>query len=554
MPSQVRSLVRSVFPAPQAGPDDRADGALLSLFLAHRDAEAFAVLVRRHGPLVRAVCRGILRNPADADDAFQATFLVLVRKADTIRDKTAVGAWLCGVAGRVSRKLRDATRTTAALPEDIPEPPATGMDFDTRAVLEDEVARLPERYRLVVQACYVTGHTTTEAAARLGWAKGTVLTRLAWARKRLRARLGARGVSLAGGAFGTLLGRPAAVAVSRQVVESLTRTALAVVAGEAVAGAASERAYSVSEGVIRAMTMNKLKWVGGAVLAAAVLAGVGVGRWTAEAHGEPGGQAKGAKKAAPLQPPINETPPRTDPLAPPAAVPGNRDPLVGEPISPLPNPVPFRNEAPVPSSNMIPPPALPTVPASVGKTFTISRPVGTWTREVANESQGTVRITAKFDEDRLTLRVSGTVGKDTIETVIDADYSITRESVVFGVVTGYDMTASAATDAVSTDDPTDQPFAFRFRVDNGVLTIKDFRMPGMKDRDGYTDVFAGRFSTAKEEPGVTVPSPAKPKMLPTRRSAPQNIPPTHVPGPVGPNIGGPPSAFPTAPGGPSVSY
>ena len=137
MPTQVRSLVRSAFAPPSAGPDDRTDAELLALFLSQQDAAAFEVLLRRHGPMVRAVCRGVLRNPADADDAFQATFLVLVRRAEAIRDRAAVGAWLYGVAGRVSRKLRSQVRPHAALPDDLPAPPAPDASFDTRTILED---------------------------------------------------------------------------------------------------------------------------------------------------------------------------------------------------------------------------------------------------------------------------------------------------------------------------------------------------------------------------------------------------------------------------------
>jgi RNA polymerase sigma factor (sigma-70 family) len=113
---------------------------------------AFAALVRRHGPMVLAVCRAILRDPADAEDAFQATFLVLVRRAAVIRDRTAVGEWLYSVAGRAARRLRATTRRLPPLPEDILDPHADTPELisDIRAILDEEVARLPEVYRLWV--------------------------------------------------------------------------------------------------------------------------------------------------------------------------------------------------------------------------------------------------------------------------------------------------------------------------------------------------------------------------------------------------------------------
>ena len=119
--NRVRSLVRSALTPFALPPDDRPDGELLARFLAARDEAAFEALVRRHGPMVLAVCRAILRDPADADDAFQATFLVLVRRAAAIRDRAAVGGWLYAVAGRVARRLRAPPAATPPLPEDLPD-------------------------------------------------------------------------------------------------------------------------------------------------------------------------------------------------------------------------------------------------------------------------------------------------------------------------------------------------------------------------------------------------------------------------------------------------
>ncbi len=164
-----------------------SDGQLLELFLAgnKETAEAsFAALVDRHGPMVLRVCRQILGNPDDAQDAFQATFLVLVRRAGTVRKAQSVASWLYGIALRVARRARvDAARRQAherrcaatakeqdMSPEDEPDCCWTE--------LHDELTRLPERYRESVVLCYLQGLSTQAAAQRLGCPQGTVLSRL----------------------------------------------------------------------------------------------------------------------------------------------------------------------------------------------------------------------------------------------------------------------------------------------------------------------------------------------------------------------------------------
>jgi RNA polymerase sigma factor (sigma-70 family) len=142
-------------------PDRRSDAELLARFLNNQDETAFEALVVRHTPAVRAACRGWLRSEADIDDAAQATFLVLVRRAGSIRDRAAVGRWLYGVAANVARRLRHQQRALLPMPEDVPgrEPvPYDGL----RDLLAEEIARLPEKYRLPVQLCYSAGLTTAE--------------------------------------------------------------------------------------------------------------------------------------------------------------------------------------------------------------------------------------------------------------------------------------------------------------------------------------------------------------------------------------------------------
>src|SRR4051794_19599915 len=185
--------------------DDPPDAALLSRFSATGDEAAFAELVRRHGPMVLGVCRRLLADAHAADDAFQATFLVLARKAGRLRRPDLLGPWLYGVARRVAAKARAAAarrrvaakaRAAAArrrevAPVDVPAPPPadtlTGPDL--RPVLDAAIARLPARYQPAVVLCYLEGLTYTEAAERLRCPPGTVATRLARARERLRVLL-----------------------------------------------------------------------------------------------------------------------------------------------------------------------------------------------------------------------------------------------------------------------------------------------------------------------------------------------------------------------------
>src|SRR5579885_2860712 len=174
--------------------DPRPDAELLGRFLDEHDETAFEALLRRHGAGVRAVCRGWLGSAADIDDAAQATFLVLVQRGRSIRDRAAVGRWLYAVAANVARRLRRQRAAARPLPPELAGPEAAAPD-DLRDLLAEEVARLPEKYRLPVQLCYSGGLTTAEAAQRLGWPKGTVLTRLAGARQRLQKSLARRGVS-----------------------------------------------------------------------------------------------------------------------------------------------------------------------------------------------------------------------------------------------------------------------------------------------------------------------------------------------------------------------
>src|SRR5215831_714093 len=180
--------------------DGMTDGELLVRFLGSRDEDALAALVRRHAPMVWGVCRRLL-NHHDAEDAFQATFLVLVRKAADV-PRRAVANWLYGVARQTAVRLRATSakrgqRETQVV--NMPEPTVPEVrDADLQAVVDEELSRLPDHYRGVVVLCDLEGMTRKEAARQLGIPEGSVASRLARARAMLAKRLTKRGVVFSG--------------------------------------------------------------------------------------------------------------------------------------------------------------------------------------------------------------------------------------------------------------------------------------------------------------------------------------------------------------------
>ncbi len=265
-----------------------SDGQLLGSFLAgnKETAEAsFAALVDRHGPMVLRVCRQILGNPDDAQDAFQATFLVLVRRAGTVRKRESVASWLYGIALRVAHRARaDAARRRthehrraatareqAMTPEDEPE--CCWVD------LHDELGRLPEKYRESVVLCYLQGLSTQAAAQRLGCPLGTVLSRLSRARERLRKRLTRRGLTLpacllAAGLAAETARAAVPPALARVVIQAAVASALHQAAGSA---AISASAVQLTQGVLRTMFYTKLGMAAAVIVTVAALAtGAGV--------------------------------------------------------------------------------------------------------------------------------------------------------------------------------------------------------------------------------------------------------------------------------------
>jgi RNA polymerase sigma factor (sigma-70 family) len=223
-------LVRDVGRLLRDGVDPAGgDARLLHRFVIDRDAAAFEAIVDRHGPPVLAVCRRYLKDPADVEDAFQATFLVLVRKASGLRDGDALSSWLYGVAYRVAVRARsDALKRRAREggPEglqDAPAGPSRPAD-DAPEILDGELARLPDKYRTPLVLCYLEGRTHDQAAAELGWPVGTVRSRMAKGRSLLRERLARRGVDA-----------PACLAAVRAQVASIPTVPSSLVAATASA-------------------------------------------------------------------------------------------------------------------------------------------------------------------------------------------------------------------------------------------------------------------------------------------------------------------------------
>ena len=262
------------------------DGQLLEAFTARRDEASFEGLLRRHGPMVLGVCRRVLADAHDAEDAFQATFLVLVRKAASIRPREKVGNWLYGVAHRTALQARTAAAVRRAKERETARPEARPEDAgcELLSLLDQELTRLPEKYRAPIVLCALEGRTHDEAARQLGWPVGTVSGRLSRARALLSRRLARRGWDLP----------PCAPAVLPTALVGATLRASAKGVAPPVA--------ALMKGVLRAMLLSKIKVAMGAILAVmtAALAVGGVFAWRAQAAAAPGGSAvANATPAAP---------------------------------------------------------------------------------------------------------------------------------------------------------------------------------------------------------------------------------------------------------------
>jgi RNA polymerase sigma factor (sigma-70 family) len=267
-----------------------SDGGLLEQFAAQQEEATFETLVWRHGSMVWGVCRRVLRNHHDAEDAFQATFLVLARKGHSIAHRELIANWLYGVAYQTALKARS-TRAKRRIREgqttNMPEPEAVSLAMldDRTELLDRELSRLPEKFRIPIVLCELEGKSHREAAEQLGWPIGTVSGRLSRAKAMLARRLSRQGVSLAAGSLAVLMAQDAASAsMPTNLIASTAHAASLVMAGQAAtAGAVSAKVSALTKGSLKAMSLGKVKRVTLVLLA---LAGAGAGIWQTRTRAE----------------------------------------------------------------------------------------------------------------------------------------------------------------------------------------------------------------------------------------------------------------------------
>jgi RNA polymerase sigma factor (sigma-70 family) len=284
---------------------DLDDAQLLRRFLGHGDQAAFTAIVQRYGALVWGVCARRLGETPEAEDAFQATFLVLVRKAPGLRQPQRLGPWLHGVAHRTALKAHGRTSRLRARERALAEPADLGSPVapeqlwgELRPLLDEELNRLPEKYRRAVLLCYLEGLSHEEAARALGCPKGTIFSRLSRARDLLRRRLARRGLGVTGALLATVLTAKAVTAAPGPLVETTIGLSLRCASGAAKFSVPAHITALV-EGVLRSMYLSNVK-LAVALLLVVGLAGSGVGLL---AHRDPAGAATAQGAAAPAAPP-----------------------------------------------------------------------------------------------------------------------------------------------------------------------------------------------------------------------------------------------------------
>jgi RNA polymerase sigma factor (sigma-70 family) len=259
------------------------DAALLDRFVERREEAAFSALVHRHGPMVLAVCRRVLGNVHDADDAFQGTFMVLVRRARSVHKDRPLGNWLYGVAQRVALKARARSAARQGREREFTDMPrAEPLDErtwqDLRPLLDEEIGRLPEKYRAAIVLCYLQGKSHEQAAADLGWPRTSLTNRLTRARDLLRRQLASRGVTLSAGLLASALAEKSTPqAVGAMLAIKTAKAAASLAAGKTVAQTIlSAQALALAEEAMKGMFAINLKVAVAAVALGLVIGGAGV--------------------------------------------------------------------------------------------------------------------------------------------------------------------------------------------------------------------------------------------------------------------------------------
>lgn len=260
---------------------EQTDAQLLGQFAAEHSEAAFEALMERHGPMVMGVCRRMVGNPQDAEDAFQATFLLLVERCNSIGKPRRLAGWLYGVAYRIAARIRHksaSARSREVQALDVPLEPAVNDASwkEVRGVLDDELNQLPARLRLPLVLCYLRGMTNAEAAEELGWPVGSISRRLARGRETLRGRLALRGVTLSLAALTLLLERHAcAAALPIGLAEYVSRSAALRAAGKTrLRDAVSPAVAGTIDDVTRTLLYERLQVPALAALVAFLLIGL----------------------------------------------------------------------------------------------------------------------------------------------------------------------------------------------------------------------------------------------------------------------------------------
>jgi RNA polymerase sigma factor (sigma-70 family) len=254
------------------------DRELLKRFTTQGDEAAFAALIRRHGSMVLRLCLRILPNQQDAEDVFQATFLVLSQKAASLRPRESLGSWLFTVSYRIAQKARiNAARRRKhegrAAPTPAANPLAQVTLWEAHKVLYQELARLQDKFRAPLVLCYLEGLTRDEAAHRLGWSPSRLKSRLEQARQRLRTRLAARGLTLSGALVASLFNEAtASAAVPSVLLDSTIKTATAAAAGGAAALVVPAEVAALTDGILKTVFFSKLKLGAAPLMAFGILA------------------------------------------------------------------------------------------------------------------------------------------------------------------------------------------------------------------------------------------------------------------------------------------
>lgn len=262
--------------APAADLSSLTDQQLLARFFQKKEDAAFEAIVKRHGPVVYGVCRRILSDTNDADDAFQATFLVLVRKGASLRQPGRLSSWLFGVANRTARKVRlqAALRTRSEKKaSERPLPASVGdMTYDElRTILDEEIAELPEKYALPLVLCYLEGKTNAQVAKQLGWPEGSISRRLSRGRELLRSRLMRRGMAIGAALIVAVFARPAPACVPAELASATVQAAHLVLNGARLEDVISYRAAKVVVEILTAMSTASRTATAALLAAASIL-------------------------------------------------------------------------------------------------------------------------------------------------------------------------------------------------------------------------------------------------------------------------------------------